>query len=269
MNDFTFLDINILDKSLYLCYSFCVEYDKKILSLYTFKGNAPKAFVTITKRAEKIYILLSLKIVKTGVLFVFSSDKIFFVTNINVNQEVLLKDNFNFEDDYFIAFYGEEDKLFSKNLLDASYCAIMEKFENLFNEICLRRREEQAKQQDRNFIVDSITSKMFGFLPLGFYSLSKNQLYSLFSTQNRAENIEKIIPCSRFIKSGEGNDEIYAGVVYKNNVPYAVAIGFKSGSKINKPVHESSYQYFYQKENEKEGYFLSFRRASDGDIVWI
>ncbi len=225
-------------------------------------------FVSIKKRADKLLLEVIQKRFIKGTLFLYSKGK-YIAFSVDKNKiEVYLSDDFKYYNDYFICFSGENVKYVGGRGDVGDVKLIMNNFEKI-GKTERKNNLIEGINQDRNKVTDEIMHKMFGFLPVGFYELARKQLYDLFSSCKRAVELESLIPYSKFIEVGMAEDKTFVGVVYKNNLPFAIAIGFNAQINKNNLIHENSYQYFYKNGRELKGYFLSFRRASDGDVVWI
>ncbi len=245
-----------------------MEYDKFLISLYKRGENLPKHFVSIKKSGNNLRVKLE-PVAKLGLLIVISDDLCCF--EIKNNVEINLNDKFNFKNDYFICYFDLKYKYYGKRSKQLFSEQIYKKFDELCDKYLAEKEIEKALETDRNFVCDKIIYKMFGAFPSLYFENTKNQLYQLFAVCDRAPEIENIIKCSKFIKTGTKNHTTFFGIVYKNNLPFAIAMG-QSVDNLNVLKTESNYQLFYdnnQSQQSNQMYLISFRRASDGDEIWI
>lgn len=242
-----------------------MEYDKFCISLYD-KSPLPKMYVSVEKRSDKLCVRLFQSSFLPGVLFVHSAGKNALMKICSSKDEFLLKSGFDFYQSFFVEFIsgdkifiGSKGEVENKPRLMATF---MDKYKQVLD------HDQKLLCPDKNLATDEIMKKMFGNSSTFFFDQTKRQLNSLFMSRSRASHLESIIPSSRFCVAKSSGDEAYAGVVYKQGRAYAVGIGFLESS-FDRLTSEASYQYFYDKNQKDKGYFLSFRRASDGDIVNI
>lgn len=249
-----------------------MQYDKFLISLYQHGGFIPQLFVVFNKRAGDVVIKVEQGVFKKGWLYVFSDNKISSVEIVRMGQESVLHKEFKFESDYYLAYFTN-DKFFvgcKGNIKNKEKVLI--KFKEMQNEK-IKAYKNTDVLLDKNHIVDLLIKKMFGRVNICFFEQTKNQLFCIFKNSSRYEELEKIIPFSKFIKTGMDGDESYIGIVYKNNIPYALGIGRKVDDE-HYPIDGNEYQFFYNKADVgagkvKNGYLLCFRRASDGDNIII
>lgn len=246
-----------------------MEYDKYLVSLYdssTFSGMS-RGVLQVAKLSNKVELIFNTNFYH-GFVFVLNKDSCH-VFELEREQKYIFNDKFNFYDDYLFyivlkdkCLFGRKGKIvFNDKLLNE----LKEKSEKL---------KDQAKQklkvmQDKNFITDDIMSKVFGERSLLFFENCKQSLESLFSTNERNKELENIIPTSKFIRVVDDN---YAGIVYDSGLPKCLAMGYSS-TQFDQSLDSCKFQCFYKNdenmENLLEGYFLTFRRASDGEQVFI
>ena len=247
-------------------------YDKFLISLYSISSPLPKAFVVIHKRAEELFACIEQSKFEGGLLYICSSKGVIGYEVKEKDKAFKLPSDFSFESSYYVKFITRNDSLTGKRGIGLDIKQIEERIDGCYKEMIRKQKQTLALCEDKNILVDQIVYKMFGSCSTAFFESTEKQLFTLFSNCKRASEIEKIIPCSKFVKSGTKGDEAYVGIVYKNNLPYAIGIGFAMDSQALELVHENSYQLFYAKEKgleKNKTYFMSFRKASDGDLVWI
>lgn len=232
-------------------------YDNAIISLYLKGCPLAKMYVLLDKRDTRVIVKLNQNKFSKGLLFLYSNET-FYLMHINKPTDQFELGELNLYSDFVVAFYsndvfiGRKGKIKNEN-------EILEKFNHKFESIKKEERENEKKKEDLNFITDQICVKLFSHLSLGFYNETKIEFEKLIRNKSRVLELEKVIPNSIFVRVIE-NENAVIGVVSKNNNPSLLAVGFKGG--IEKLTSENQYQFI---SSGKEGYFLSFRRTSDGD----
>ena len=248
-----------------------MEYDKFLVSLYESGGHnsLPSLFIEVFKQSDRCVLKLNLFKEKQGWLFVYLEKNCLCVDLKKAREFIFNADFFNQNEYLFVIrslnkmYVGERGKVSAKEKK-------IEGINKKYNEL-LEKKKEQEKV-DKNQIVDDIVQKMFSDQSFMFFEQTKKQLNSLFSTSKRAKELEEKIAFSKFAKSYSGGETHYAGVVYKNNQVYAIGVGQKENLDDLKLVSGNSYQFFdsmSQGKNEDYGVFMMFRRASDGDVVFL
>lgn len=246
-----------------------MEYDKTIVTLFDnkkFSGKG-KNYIQLVKTGRQVQILLS-KSYKEAYLFVFNESECHYFC---IEDKVCYNFNeqFNFYNDYLfclnlngIWLFGRKGKIELKEIL---FEQIVQKFVEVKN----MNINKQRMIYDKNFAVDYIVEKMFGDKSYLFLEQTKSTLENLFLSNERENELEKIVPYSKFIKLV---DDSYAGIVYKKRLPDLIAMGFKD-KNLDYELDSGKYQCIYKKsvfENEIiNGYFLSFRRVGDAEQVFI
>jgi len=247
-----------------------MEYEKKLISLYeniSFKG-LPLGFIEIDKRAEKCFLKVNLYKHKQGWLFVYLKEKCL-VFDLSKRKEFIFNDEFFNQNEYLFCVKNSNASLFGlmgdvKDIEDK-----IRKIDTKFKK--LEYEKEQLYSQDKNLIVDNIMLKMFGFCPSLFFDQTKKQLSCLFAHSEREKFLESQVAFSKFVKTENDSDVCYAGIVYKNNNAYAVGVGHKENFDDLTLQSGNSYQFFALENGEKQsgGVFMTFRRASDGDLCFV
>ncbi len=241
-----------------------MEYDKFCVSLYD-SSPLPKMYVSIEKRADQLRVRLFQSQFTKGVLFIHSAGKNALIRITGPHDEFLLKSGFEFDKTYFVQFVSGEKSYVGSRGEVKDREKIVATFRAKYDEI--RKRDKELLSPDKNLATDEIIVKMFGHQSTFFFDQTKRQLTSLFMSSKRAGVLENIIPYSKFCIASEA-EQAYLGVVYQKGKAYAVGIGYCDRG-MDKLKNQASYQYFYDKKGEGPGYFLTFRRASDGDVVEI
>lgn len=247
-----------------------MEYDKKLISLYenlNLKG-LPLGFIEIDKRAEKCFIKVNLYKHKNGWLFAFLKEKCF-IFDLSKRKEFIFNDDFFDQNEYLFCIKNNNFTLYGLfgNVSDCD-----EKIKKINDKFFkLEKQKEELYSQDKNLIVDNIMLKMFGFCSTLFFEQTKKQLSGLFASSKREKILEEKIAFSKFVKTETQSDVCYAGVVYKNNFAYAVGVGHKESFDDLSLKSGNSYQFFSlcDDENINGGIFMTFRRASDGDLCFV
>ncbi len=232
-------------------------YDSVIISLQGENGALPTKFVELKKRSDELILKFYQKEKSDGILFVYANKKFMLMRIATCLCEFRLENSF--EDD-FVFCYKTGSQTFSGMKGEVSgEKEIMQTFEEKY-----RKLQTENKDDDLNALTDNIMQTLFLRQENSFFEHTKKELFGLFSSCKRADELEKIIPFSRFVELQD--DGAFAGIVYRNKVPFAIGVGFKDANSL---VNHGLYQYFFSKNAGDNGYFLSFRRATDGDRVEI
>lgn len=246
-----------------------MEYDKTIITLFDnnkFSGKG-KDVIQLVKNGGQTKALLT-KVYKETYLFVFNQKEChYFYTGDKIDLN--FDEHFNFYDDYLFCLnikgvwlFGRKGKIVFDEIL-------FEQIVQKYIEVKELNRNKQRLIFDKNFVVDGIINKVFNEKSYLFLEQTKSHLENLFSTGQRESELEKIVPCSKFIKLVDNN---YAGIIYKKNLPNLIAMGF-CDKQLNEEIDENKFQCIYksgEEENELvNGYFLSFRRVGDAEQVFI
>lgn len=244
-----------------------MEYERKVVSLYgdmSFSG-LPVSFVEIRKEADKVKMIVSLFKEKSGWIFVCLKNKCF-CFDLSKRREFIFDDDFFCENEYFFVIINSEKSLFGKignpDNIDEKYEKIKRKYESI------KKQNEYLSSYDKNFITHSLVLKMFGAEESIFFEQTKRQMQTLFMMNKRFKPLESRIPFSKFVKVGDGEEFGVAGVVYKNNKAFAIAVGFQSQIE-NYDFDQSSLQFFDCKTINSGGIFLSCRSATDAEICFV
>ena len=229
-------------------------------------------FICFQKRAKQLSLKLVSKSLKKGVLFLCANGKVMYKKITEKEDGFILNEAFIFEENYIFCFINHRELFVGQKGEVKQKEKIIDYFKNQYEKIC-NEKKQPVENFDKNYVVDNIVCKLFSSYSLLFFEQTEKQLSSLFALCERAKVVESIIPNSKFIKCGEEGESSYVGVVYKNNIPYAIGIGFDYN--VNQFIKEGSYQFVYDKKSngeiEKEGksFFFSFRRVSDADIIFL
>lgn len=238
-------------------------YDKAHISLFASGDPLPKMLAWIEKRDKALRLVLSQQVGQRGTLFAFCGGK-YLYASICARVSSIPLDGFEFGADYFLAFYPDDP---SQSVLVGEKgrfprAKLLEKFS-----LKLANLKSGAAEPELNLVVDNMMKKMFGFLPTAFFDQTKPQLVGLFSSARRAKELEDIFPSSKFIFAPSGGEDAFVGIIYRDKVPYALGIGYRADEHI--PLHEGAFQFVFDKQDVKKGYFLLFKRVADGDNVII
>jgi len=250
-----------------------MEYENFLVSLYdnlSLKG-LPIAFIEVKKESDKVKLKLNLFKSKKGFLFIYLQDKCYLL-NLESGHEFIFNDEFYNQNEYLFCIkyglktlYGESGNVTQKQeklkKIDLKYSKVLDEL-------------KQDAKLDKNKLVDDIVKKMFGKTGTLFYDQTKKQLQTIFSSSKRAKFLEEEIPMSKFVVSEMGSDAHFAGIVYRDNSPYAIAVGHKESFDNLALKSGDSYQFYKIPQNKRTGgdaagVFLTFRRASDSDVVYI
>lgn len=249
-------------------YNIFMEYERKIVSLYenlAFSG-LPVAFVEMKKEAEKVKLCVSLFKEKQGWLFVYLKVKCFCL-DLSKKREFIFHDDFFNENEYFFVLKNNQKTLFGKIGTISNMQTKNEKIITKFQE--LSKQKKYLSSFDKNLIVSSIVLKMFQKEENMFFDQTKRQVQTIFMMNKRYKPLENKIPSSKFVKIGEGDDCGFAGIVYKNNIAFAITIGFKGEIENISLENESAFQFFACEKQPNCGIFLQLRRATDADICFV
>lgn len=248
-------------------YNICMEYDKKLVSLYDNKNfmGVPKCVVEIFKQGNRCLLKVSLW-KGGGWFFVFVQNKCYFLDLSKTNDFIFDDDFFN-KNDYLFVIRTKRVCLYGKIGEVSSFENKLSKIEIKFKELC--SREKWRESCDKNLIVEKIVSKMFGASENLFFEQLQSRLQNLFSANKRCVELEKKIRCSKFVELGKDGDKMFVGIVYKNNVAFAIAFGRKVC--FDELVLQSDNFYsFYETENSpSNGICLVCRLASDADMCFV
>lgn len=247
-----------------------MEYEKKLISLYeniSLKG-LPLGFIEIEKRAEKCILKVNLYKHKQGWLFIYLKEKCL-VFDLSKHKEFIFNDEFFNQNEYLFCIKNKTATLFGLLGKIEDIETKLQRIDAKF--LKLEKEKEQLYSQDKNLIVDNIMLKMFGFCSTLFFEQTKKQLSCLFAHSEREKLLESQVAFSKFVKTENEGDVCYAGIVYKNNSAYAVGVGHKENFDDLTLKSGNSYQFFALNDSEKQdgGVFMTFRRASDGDLCFV
>ncbi len=235
-----------------------MEYEKKVYCLEC-ENSDEKKFIYLEKRADKLILSIKHCDFQSGELCVYSNGHYQFFDVNSQNAIYELNDEFSYFNDYFFVFFCEN--IFSNEL---SWCL---NENNIFNELSkhhtLKKNMLKINQiQNDNIVIDEIMLAMFEKNNVDFFDYNKSHFENLFLSFNRFYELEKIINNSKFVISSNKENNFVAGIIYRNNIPYAVGIGatcknitLKNAQKFELP--------------NGENIFLNFRKASDGFSIII
>ena len=241
-----------------------MEYERFIVSLYKRDEKTVQSgvFLYVEKNGAVSRVTIKNCPSQSGVLFVYFNKKCIQVSfsgnfTFNFNEE------FSQQNDYlFYLCYGENRCVGQVgNIGDKK--KVLAAIERQYQKI--RNVTQLNGEIDKNEIVDNIIYKVFSRTSDLYFQLSKNQLAQLFATFKRCDDLENMIKFSKFIQSSDDYDKSYVGIVYKKNTPYAIAVGFCC-DKFHF-IADGRFKFLPFEDNQEEGIYLSFRRASDGDLI--
>lgn len=249
-----------------------MQYDKFLISLCKIGEQKPSLFVGFNKRADKIYIKIEPDLKEEGYLFLYSQNIYSYFNFKKGELEFVLNDRFDFESSYFLLCEIKDNSYIGKRGSFENDFKIIQNFKKIKKQIETKNNINQELKTDIHNTVDIMMNKMFGYTSLAYFECSMVYLTNLFNHYERETELEKIIPYSKFVRVGNKGDEFYVGIVYKDNKPYAIGIG-GIGEMKDDLTDICKCQYFYRNDKVEEKnagfYLLTFRKVSDGDIVWI
>ncbi|MFW5780030.1 MAG: hypothetical protein ACOCWI_01075 [Bacillota bacterium] len=124
---------------------------------------------------------------------------------------------------------------------------------------------KDTQEENKKSIEFSIPKDMKGF----YYSV-KDKLDELFVMYPRDEQLEKIIPCSKWVRINYDKDDFYvAGVLLDENKVTHIAYGVPGFEGMTPPKEtECICDWLPMKNMEKyQGYWLIFQSADTGEIL--
>ena len=247
-----------------------MEYEHKLISLYG-ESPLPKMFIELCKKSSGVTLCIKSTKEIFGQLFVWANKRVI-KKEVQSNKLLILPSWVGFEDDFVFVFFTNKERLVGSSNSKKDYSVIINHISKLYQ----AQKEEQSQEifYDKEEVVSNIIKKVFGFRCLSFFEQTKNQLGNLFSCLDRAVSIEKIIPYSKFVYSGEEGDRSYIGIVYKNNLPFVIGVGFDM-EESNHLVNDVSYQLFYNDKSQQllaknqQIVCFTFRSCFDGENIWL
>ena len=241
-----------------------MEYEKFIVSLYEAKSKTQSGvFLYVEKRADKSTLSIKNSPSDYGFVFVYFNGKCIFVP-VNKKLSFNFDEEFSDNNDYLFCFYCESKKYFGKKGNIKEEKKILSAIENKYQTV--KNLSISELEFDKNNVIDDLMQKMFGLESELYFKLAKAKLSNIFACFERCEMLEEKFKNSKFVKSENGIENSFAGIIYKRNKPFAIAVGF-AGNEDEIFADERYNFYSINTVCGNKGIFLSFRRASDGDIV--
>lgn len=221
------------------------------------KGNVlPRMFVKLSQAGEKLQISLKQNSFTPGHLYAYSCGH-FLLFKIAQNGLVFcLESGFEFGQPFLFCFMARGEMFVGAAGEIANIPEIIEKF-RLKEQRLAQDAKAAAEEKDLDRLTDQICHKMFGFSSLAFFEQTRQQLNGIMQKGSRCEELEAAFAEAKFFSLAEG---LVVGVVYKAKRPEMIAVG----SSVVDSGKQGRYQYIRSRSGA--GYFMTFRRASDGDI---
>lgn len=160
----------------------------------------------------------------------------------------------------------------SENVSDCDY--IVDKIQTIYNANNKLKIKSQENLYNKELVIENIIYKLFNQRSMPYFELVKDKLDNLFLYFERDKVVEKSIPFSKFVRIEDGEENYYVGIIYKNNLPFAIGIGVDN--LTDKQMREEvCYQLFCNNEkSQKEGnsqdfVCFTFRSCFDGENIWL
>lgn len=243
-----------------------MEYEKFIVSLYKDGEISAQSgiFICIEKRADKSILTLNNSGENAQYLFIHFDNK-YIMIKIDDRNSFNFGYKFDKQKEYVFCLYFDNTRYVGIHNKKGNYDKILETMNNQY--IALKTKSIFV---DKNSITDELILKLFdrkeNFL---FFDQIKDKLIYLFSAFGRNKPLEDIVKYSKFVefKNTEGNS--FLGIVYKMNKPFLLAVGYEN---LNDDVDIDITEYHHVTTKDELGQFhdifLTFRRASDGDLYF-
>ena len=130
--------------------------------------------------------------------------------------------------------------------------------------------EKTSENQDKNIQED----ENFVDEKLDFYSQIKDQIDDLFSKHKTEDNLQSIIPNSKWVKVEYQDMPGYyvMGIIYNdNNIPEFIGYGLPAQNNENPPKDLAEYAQWLPvlQEGEQMGYWIVYQSASNGESIKV
>lgn len=138
-----------------------------------------------------------------------------------------------------------------------------EKFDDIDSDSQKNEQNQEEKELPKEDKIDKDTE---------FYEQIKDQIDELFKNHNREENLEMLIPNSKWVKV-EYQDvpgHYVMGLVYDEDKLRFISYGLPSGNSKTPPEDLADYaQWIETNNNSGSGYWLVYQSAKDGESVKV
>ena len=206
---------------------------------------------------------------------ILSREEIYDSSDKEVEQEIttVLRQDREFEDcskcekcKYKKAFFEKENLLEKSNNVKnieqiLSTATMAENAEN--------SGEKTGESQDKNVQED----KSFVDEDIDFYNQIKDQIDDLFSKHKPEDNLQAIIPNSKWVKVEYQDMQGYyvMGIIYNDNIPEFIGYGLPAQNNENPPKDLAEYAQWLPvlQEGENTGYWIVYQSASNGESIKV
>ncbi len=252
---------------IFLCYSYYMEYEQFIVSLYKEGELSCQSgmFICAQKRADKTIITLDNARKDAQYLFIHFKTKCILI-KIDNKSTFLLDHEFTKQESYLFCLYCEGEKFIGIYNNVGKLGKILKAIDQQY----LKLKNERQFVINKNKVTDDLVYKLFNVVRNDtFFDQIKDNLIHLFSVFSRNKDLENMFKCSKFIECKNGDENSYLGIIYRDNKPFLLAVGCEKPEAIV-PADVGQYCYITSQtfQNGQQGVFLSFRRASDGELYF-
>ncbi len=206
---------------------------------------------------------------------ILSREEIYDSSDKEVQQEIttVLRQDREFEDcskcekcKYKKAFFEKENEVEKSNNVKnieqiLSTATMAENAEN--------SDEKTSENQDKNIQED----KSFVDKDIDFYNQIKDQIDDLFSKHKPEDNLQAIIPNSKWVKVEYQDMPGYyvMGIIYNDNIPEFIGYGLPAQNNENPPKDLAEYAQWLPvlQEGENTGYWIVYQSASNGESIKV
>lgn len=206
---------------------------------------------------------------------ILSREEIYDSSDKEVEQEIttVLRQDREFEDcskcekcKYKKAFFEKENLLEKSNNVKnieqiLSTATMAENAENSGEKT--GENQDENIQEEKNFVDEDID----------FYNQIKDQIDDLFSKHKPEDNLQAIIPNSKWVKVEYQDMPGYyvMGIIYNDNIPEFIGYGLPAQNNENPPKDLAEYAQWLPvlQEGENTGYWIVYQSASNGESIKV
>lgn len=247
-----------------------MEYSKTLVSLYENNNSLPQLFLEINKKSNEYFVCLHSNKKVCGILIFYSNNNFVWGEIDGSKNELIFKCEDINENQFIVCFY--ENKMFLGKIGDLNITKkIMFEFDKIYEKCLIERKIKNENKYDTDKIIEDISLKLFQTCNLDFFESTRNKLETVFKIGKKEKTLETQIDSSRFVSVLQGGKKMYYGIVFKNEQPLSIAVGYCDQQKKENVSSEGRKFYIIEENlngniNEKL-ISLCFRNARDGDIV--